>query len=183
MKNVILAVPATLLLAAGAIAQTDTTAIEGTVGATTEATTDGTAEFGTNWPLSIGTTFFTDAESATLRSSDELAKGWQSLSVEDQAMIRADCQAFLAAHGDAATDPSTGTGGDATTSGTVSTDTSTDTTAGGGATTGSASTDTTVSGTASTDAAASTGTDPATSSPAGYDMVEMKAICEAVGSL
>jgi hypothetical protein len=84
--------------------------------------------FGTSWPLSVGTTFFTGADSATLRSADELAKGWQSLSPEDQTMIRTDCEAFLAAHADeaapteggataeaGATAPATGTTGSSAT--------------------------------------------------------------------
>ncbi len=161
MKQVILALPLTLVLAAAAIAQSDTTTTGGTAeavaGAATGATSDATAsaEFGTNWPLSVGTTFFTDADSAMLRTADELSKGWKSLSPEDQAMIRADCQAFLAAHA-ADADASAAT--------------STDTTAGRG----TASTDTTATGTASTDAA--------TSAPVGYDLAEMRAICEAVGT-
>ena len=74
------------------------------------------------------TTFFTGADSATLRSADELAKGWQSLSPEDQTMIRTDCEAFLAAHADeaapteggataeaGATAPATGTTGSSAT--------------------------------------------------------------------
>lgn len=171
MKHVILAVPV-MLLSVAAIAQTEAITTEGVTG---DAAASG--EFGTSWPLSIGTTFFGDADSATLRSTEELAKGWQSLSPEDQAMVRADCEAFLAAHGDGSADASAGASA------------STDTTASAGAAatdttaSGTAATDTTATGTASTDADASTGTDAATTAPAGYDMAEMKAICEAVGSL
>ena len=137
MKHVMFAVPLALLLGTTAIAQTDTT-----TGATTgaDATTGASGEmFGTNWPLSVGTTFFSDAESATLRSSEELSSGWQSLSAEDQTMIRADCQTFMAAHGDASTGASTDTSTSTTTTGTAGTDAApgTDTTA-----TGTASTDT-----------------------------------------
>ncbi|MBL9074473.1 hypothetical protein [Tabrizicola sp.] len=149
MKRVILALPVTILLSAEATAQSDATAIGN---ATPEAATAG--EFGTNWPLSVGTTFFTDADSATLRSREELTKGWQSLSPEDQTMIKADCQAFLTAHGDAGTDGSA-----------AAADTSADTAASDGAATGT------------------TSTDPATTAPTGYDLAEMKAICEAVGTL
>lgn len=155
MKRVILALPATLLLAAGATAQSDATATES---ATPDAVAAG--EFGTNWPLSVGTTFFTDADSATLRSTEELAKGWQSLSLEDRTMIKVDCQAFLAGHSDAGTDASAGA---------MATDSST-TAADTGSPTGAAASDGAM-------------TDAATTVPTGYDLAEMKAICEAVGSL
>lgn len=176
MKHFMLAVPATLFLAAAGLAQTDTTA-----GATAGASASGA--FGTNWPLSVGTTFLTDDSSATVRPAEEVSKGWMSLTPEDQTMIRTDCQAFLAAHADA------GTSGDASTAATGTA--STDTTAGADATTGSASTDTTATGSADTSTAdtATTSTDTtatgdaATTVPAGYDMAEMKAICEAVGAL
>jgi hypothetical protein len=179
-----LAVPATLILATAGFAQTTTT-----------------EEFGTKWPLSVGTTFLTDDTNATLRPTEELTKGWQSLSPEDQTMIRSDCDVFMAAHGDAAAsgDAST-TAGSTDTTGTASTDTttgsaSTDTATGTdtGTDTGTATgtdtttgTDTAQTGTASTDTTA-TGTtatgDAATTAPVGYDMAEMKAICEAVGGL
>jgi hypothetical protein len=193
MKHLMLAVPATLLMATAGIAQTDTTA-----GASGEATASG--EFGTNWPLSVGTTFLTDDSSATVRPAEELSKGWQSLSPEDQTMIRTDCQAFLAAHTDAGTSGDTSASdSSAVTTGTATTEGSTDSMASTDAATGSTSidttaTDTTKTGTAETGAgtetdmgAASTDTtatgDAATTVSAGYDMAEMKAICEAVGTL
>ena len=122
MKQVMFAVPVAVLCAGAALAQTETTT-QGDASGT--ATAGATGEmFGTSWPLSVGTTFFTGADSATLRSADELAKGWQSLSPEDQTMIRTDCEAFLAAHADeaapteggataeaGATAPATGTAG------------------------------------------------------------------------
>ena len=124
MKNALLAVPALALLAVGAYAQTDTTTgvttgtdtgttLDTTTGAATDAATgaatgmDSSSEFGTNWPLSVGTTFFTDAETGTLRTTEEITSGWQSLSQEDRDMIKADCVTFMAAHGDASTGAST----------------------------------------------------------------------------
>ena len=146
MKQVIFAVPVAVLCAAAAFAQTETTTAPATTGAAGEM-------FGMNWPLSVETTFFTDATGTSLRSTEELTSGWQSLSPEDQAMIRTDCEAFTAAHGDgAATD------------------------AGGTAASGSAATGTTATG---TEATADTGA--AAKVPAGYDMAKMKMICEAVG--
>lgn len=159
MKHVMLAVPATLLFAAAAFAQTDTTTGTDATTATTAAGTSG-EKFGTNWPLSVGTTFFTDADSTALRPTEEVTKGWQSLSPEDQTMIKTDCEAFMAVHGGAGDTATTGTATDPATDGTASTDMS-------------------ATGTASSDA----GTDAATSAPAGYDMAEMKAICGAVGAL
>lgn len=177
MKHVMFAAPLTAMIAAAALAQTDTTVgatVDAATGATTgaavgtEASVDAGASvdtFGTNWPLSVGTTFFTDGDSATLRTTEEIGAGWQSLSQEDRDMIKADCEAFMAAHSDAAADSSA--------SGTTTEGAS-----------GAAATDTTTSGTAATDAGTveaetSAATDAATTAPAGYDMAEMRAICEA----
>jgi hypothetical protein len=193
MKHLMLAVPATLFMATAGIAQTDTTA-----GASGEASASG--EFGTNWPLSVGTTFLTDDTSATVRTPEELSNGWQSLTPEDQTMIRTDCQAFLAAHADAGTSGDTSASdSSAATTGTATTEGATDSTASTDATAGSTSTETTATDTAQTGTAATgTGTetdtgaastdttatgDAAATVPAGYDMAEMKAICEAVGAL
>jgi hypothetical protein len=125
MKHVMIALPAAIFLAGATLAQTDTTT--GTA-ATTPAPEAGAATgmFGTNWPLSVGTTFFSGPHSAALRSTEEITSGWQSLSPDDQTMIRADCEAFTAAHGgtsteatgtDTATSPTTG--GDAAATGTA----------------------------------------------------------------
>lgn len=202
MKNVLIAVPAALLLAGASFAQT-----EGTLDTDTTVTTGAEVgaegeTFGTNWPLSVGTTFFGGSDSATLRSTEEVSSGWQSLSVEDQTMIRADCIAFLAAHGESGTDSGAMT--DSAVSADASTTTGTDTTgdtattgteAGSdSATTGTATSDTdsAASGTDAGDAAstatgdtgsAETGTAPAASAVAGYDLAEMRAICEAVSDL
>ena len=121
MKQVMFAVPVAVLCAAAAFAQTETTTAPATTGAAGEM-------FGMNWPLSVETTFFTDATGTTLRSTEELTSGWQSLSPEDQTMIRTDCEAFLAAHADeaapteggataeaGATAPATGTTGSSAT--------------------------------------------------------------------
>lgn len=187
MKPAFLAVPAVALFATGVFAQTDTTTgvatgidtgvtVDTTIGADTSTTAgmDASAEsFGTNWPLSVGTTFFSGADTGTLRTTEEISSGWQSLSQEDRDMIMADCVTFMAVHGDASTGAATSAGTDAATG------TSTDTTAGastdaGTATTGTA-TDTTAG--ASTGTASTEGT---IATAVGYDLVEMKAICEAV---
>ncbi len=199
MKHLFLAVPAVALFAAGAFAQTDTTTgattgtdagatvdatVDTTTGATTGTSADGSVTFGTNWPLSVGTTFFMDADSGTLRTSDEIGSGWQSLSQEDRDMIKADCLTFMAAHGDAApttgADASTGTSTDTTAGASTDAGAATDT-----ATTGTA-TDTTADAATSTDTATGTGTastEGTIATAVGYDMTEMKAICEAVQGL
>lgn len=156
MKHLMLAVPATLFMATAGIAQTDTS-----------ADVSGSGEFGTNWPLSVGATFLTDDSSATLRIPEELSRGWQSLSPEDQTMIRTDCMAFLATHGDAGSSEDTS----ASDSSAATTGTASQTATGTETDLGTATTDTTVTG------------DTATTGPAGYDFAEMKAICEAVGTL
>lgn len=213
MKHVIYAVPLALLLGGASLAQTEsgsdaaTTATDAVTGTstTTDATTGASTgaageKFGMNWPLSIGTTFFSGADSTTLRSADEITSGWQSLSPEDQAMVRADCLAFMAAHGSAsgaATDGTAGsadatastgaaTTGDASTtaSGSTATDTGTGTSADASAGTSTDASNTTGTGTAADATAdASTGTDAATTAPAGYEMAEMQAICTSVEGL
>jgi hypothetical protein len=164
MKQLTLAAPAVALLAFGAAAQTDTgtTATEGAAS---------TEKFGTNWSLSVGTTFVDSANPGALRSAEDIGTGWQSLSQEDRDMVLADCTAFMAAHGtDAAADSA------AADAGTESADTST-VDADAAATTGTAATDTT----AQTDTATA---DAGAAAPsAGYDMAQMKAICEAAQGL
>lgn len=174
MKHFMLALPATLLMAAAGIAQTETT-----------ADTSASGEFGTNWPLSVGTTFLTDDTNATVRPAEELSKGWQSLSREDQTMVRTDCEAFMAAHGDGTSDDASAMDSSTATTGTASTDTTTGNADAAAADTSGAlasdatATESTGTDSASTDAAG----DASTAVPAGYDLAEMRAICNAVGAL
>lgn len=198
MKHAFLAVPVLAFCAAGALAQTETgagatagaaaeTATGVTTGTATEATTDtgvsagatagadaSVETFGTNWPLSVGTTFFTDADSGTLRTSEDIAGGWQSLSQEDRDMIKADCATFMAAHGEAGAGASTEASGAAAT-GAASTETATTEGSGAASTTGTAA--------ASDGASASGGTEGTIAAVVGYDLSEMKLICEAVEKL
>ena len=160
MKHAILALPALLLFAGASVAQTDTatatgTAADATVGAEANAST-----FGTNWPLSVGTTFFADAESSSLRASEDISTGWASLPQTDRDLIIADCKTFMDAHG---------ADGSAEAGAAAATDTTASTTADTAAATG--------------EATATAATEGTISTAVGYDMAEMKAICEAVGKL
>jgi hypothetical protein len=189
MKTPILAIPAVILLAATASAQTDTTTgvATGTDAATTtEAAIGSEGTFGSNWSLSVRTMFFTGDDNATLRTSDEITSAWQSLPQEDRDLILADCRTFLAAHGDDTADAATGaTSGDvaagATTESAASADagtTAADTTVGTEAGTGiDAGADVATTGAMSTNGTTTTTT------PVGYDMAEMQAICAAVDKL
>jgi hypothetical protein len=169
MNRFMLTLPAVALFASAAVAQTDTSG--GTTG--TDAGTGAAAavgagggKYGTNWPLSVGTTFFTDGESSTLRSAEELSTGWQSLSQEDRDLVLADCEKFRTDHGvDGA--------GAASTEGTAGATSDTGTATAEGAGTGEATTAT------GTDAATTTAETRATTTSAGYDMAQMMAICEA----
>jgi hypothetical protein len=147
MKHLFLALPAIVLVAAAAAAQTETTT---GVATGADAAVGSGETFGTNWSLSVGTTFFTDGENRTLRSAEDITTGWQSLPQEDRDMIMADCQAFLAAHGEAATEGSTEATGTADTAA------------------------------PDTGAAATAETDSALAMTAGYDIAEMQSICDAV---
>jgi hypothetical protein len=161
MKQIILAVPAVALLSFGALAQTES----GTMA--TEGSEAG-ATFGTNWSLSVGTTFIDSANPGALRSAEDISTGWQSLTQEDRDLVLADCKAFMEAHGmEASTDAGTADAG--TTATDDASAAASDTTA---ATSGDATTDTT--------AQADAGAAPVN---AGYDMAQMKAICEAAQGL
>lgn len=86
MKPFIIAAPLALVLASGVIAQTTAT----------EDPADATV-YGTDWSLSVGATFFSDADNKTLRSPEEIAQGWQSLSEDDRNKVIAECERFSAA--------------------------------------------------------------------------------------
>jgi hypothetical protein len=182
MKKLMFALPAMALIATAAVAQTDTTG-NSTGTDSTSAATDSTSAttgmnatgqtYGTNWPLSVGTTFFSDETSSSLRGREDLDSGWQSLSQEDRDMIVADCDTFMAIHRGDATDGS----GTTSTDGTAGTST-------GASTSTSTGTETTATESVATgDATATTGVDAATSAPTGYDMAQMFMICEAVEGL
>ncbi|NJM84018.1 MAG: hypothetical protein HC844_17625 [Tabrizicola sp.] len=180
MKQFILAIPATALLAAVALAQTDT----GT-DAATESDAGGMM-YGSTWSTSVGTTFFEDGTPGTLRSAEDISTGWQSLPQEDRDMVLADCQTFMAAHGgEASTDgamtegATSGEGADAATgteaTGTESSGAATEAATGTGTTTEPA--------TGSATAPESGSADPDAVAPAGYDMAEMKMLCEVAQGL
>ena len=149
MKKFILAIPAVTLLSLGAMAQTES-------GTDATSGTDANAMFGTNWSLSVGTTFFDAANPGTLRAKEDIQTAWQSLTQEDRDLVVADCRTFMEAHGSAESSGAAVEGG-------ATADTST----------GGASTDTTAQ------ADATTGDTGATAPVAGYDMAQMKSICEA----
>lgn len=126
MKFLALSAPIAMLLGSTVLAQTTGEATlyatgnaqvaEGAVGAT------GTAEvgptYGTDWPSSVGSLFFSDADRKTLRSREEIAQGWQSLSQEERAMVLAECERFSAetnagGHSDTTATGAVGAGGDA----------------------------------------------------------------------
>jgi hypothetical protein len=150
MKNLVYALSASVAWSAVAMAQTDTPATSGD-------------RFGTSWPLSIGTTFFTGEGNATLQTGDELRNGWQSLSQADRDMIEADCQAFNEEHGLS----------DAEGAGDASVTITNDGVA--------ADTESSVEGSAEVADGTETAPDSSVDEP-GYDLVEMRAICDAVAA-
>jgi hypothetical protein len=46
-----------------------------------------------SWKGNIGNTFFSDSSGSTMRSESEWNSGWSSLSAEQQAQVRSDCEA------------------------------------------------------------------------------------------
>lgn len=161
MKLFMLAVPAVAALSFGALAQTEsgTMATDGS---------DAGATFGTGWSSSVGTTFIDNANPGELRSAEDISTGWQSLTQEDRDLVLADCKAFMEAHG-------TETSADAATAGAGTTATD-DASAAASDTAATSSGDVATDTTTQADAGAAT-------TNAGYDMVQMKAICEAAQGL
>jgi hypothetical protein len=171
MKYSLLVGPVAALLAAAAFAQTEST---------TQGMGTDTDRFGQTWPSSASDAFFD--ESRTMRGEEEISTRWQSLPQSDRDMIEADCRMFLEEHGDTAaggTMPGTGATGDAGTDSAAGTDAVDDTTVEGAmstaGTTGASDATTGTTGTATT---GSGGTDATVM--AGYDMNEMREICEAI---
>jgi hypothetical protein len=170
--RIVAALALSLGLSTAALAQTDTTT-GGAAGA------GGEVMLPAEWQGDIASALFSDPQAGTLKSEEEIRSGWGSLSADQQAQVRSECETHMAAAGTgtdtmtggASTDTTAGaaTSTDDTTAG-ASTDTtagaSTDTTAGASTdTTAGASTDTTAGAStdttagASTDTAASTDTD------------------------
>jgi predicted Fe-S protein YdhL (DUF1289 family) len=175
MKKFIIAAPLALLLGSVAIAQTSNDTSTG------PATGDGgmdSSSYGNNWSQSIGSTFFSDPERTTMRTSEEITSGWQSLSQEDRDLVIAECERY--------TTESAAIGADGSNLNTSGTD---DTSSGESATTEGAT------DSASAEGGADTGdtTGPATgdsvvagdsvSTAVGYDMNAMGSICPTVQGL
>lgn len=160
MKHLMLAVPVAALFAVPALAETATT--DGSIDAE-GATGEVGATYGTNWPLSIGSTFFTDAELTTMRSADEISQGWQLLSQEDRDTVLAECERFMTESGASGT-------GDAAATDATGTET--------GAATAEGST--AGSGDMSTGAATGDGAVADETTVVGYDMNAMMTICPTV---
>lgn len=86
MKRTILTLTLAAQMAAGAaFAQTTTT--EAPAGGMDEST----QTFGSDWPTTLGLALF-DEDGTTVRSEAEIATQWETLSDEDQNMIRRDCE-------------------------------------------------------------------------------------------
>ena len=82
MKLVSLTAAAALALAGSmANAQTESS----------DTTRDTPPHFGEKWGGMVGSQFFTDTTMGTLRGNDEVLNAWQSMTEEQQAMVKADC--------------------------------------------------------------------------------------------
>lgn len=85
-----LLVAATLSLGLGtavAMAQTDNAQPE--AGATSDSAAS--TQLPSGWDGAIGDAFFSDTQQGTLRSQDEITANWETLTDEQQAQVRADC--------------------------------------------------------------------------------------------
>ena len=86
-----------LVLGTAALAQsssTGTTSGSGTSAPGTAGSGSSTSGSGmpSGWSGAIGDAFFTESSGSTLRSNDEIRSRWSSLSSEQQAQVRSDCQ-------------------------------------------------------------------------------------------
>ena len=108
---------ATQLFVTAAFAQTtDTT--------TGDTGTMGTGmSFGSDWSPTLGMALFAE-DGTTVRSATEIETQWNTLSTEDQDLIRRDCMMYMQSTEAGATD---GTGAETTTDATTATTTETDT--------------------------------------------------------
>jgi len=80
------------IIAATALALCLGTAAYAGSGSASSGTT-GTGSTGMHtWSGNIGKTFYSDANGTTLRSRDEIKQNWGSLSSQEQAQVRSDCQ-------------------------------------------------------------------------------------------
>jgi hypothetical protein len=108
MKHLMLSVPVALLLGGPLLAQTATDPVtDPATGAATEPATgaatgglsgadSGAPTYGTNWSLSVGSTFFTDADRQTMRTPEEIRSAWDSLPQEERDVVLAECERFSA---------------------------------------------------------------------------------------
>jgi hypothetical protein len=109
VKHALLALAVTLSLGGGAFAQTSSGSSTGntddsgsqtdTSGSSQEMDTSGTTGTAAGdhalprtWEGDIGNAFFADPQGRTLRSQSEVQRNWSSLTAEQQAQVKVDCQ-------------------------------------------------------------------------------------------
>lgn len=122
------------------------------------------ADVDTEMEARVGTTFFSDEGMTTMRTAEEIQTNWATLSAEDQAALRARCEAVMQAS--VKMEPSKG-----------------DATAAGGPTEGTgADTDAAEGGSDATDPNDSTGTTTAEDMGFMGDDARMRPICDIVAT-
>src|SRR5690606_9349902 len=94
------AVAFSLALGGAALAQTGSAGNQTPMGTGMQ---DAQGAFPQTWQGPIGDAFYSDAASFTLRSQEEIAANWSTLTAEQQAQVRGDCQTFTT-QSDSATD-------------------------------------------------------------------------------
>lgn len=99
IRHMMLAAAITLSMGAAAFADSGTDA-----GATGD---HDPAKLPGNWSAAVGSAFFSDPTTMTLRSEGEIRTNWQSLSAEEQAQVKADCRK-VAANSETTSSSSTG---------------------------------------------------------------------------
>lgn len=91
--KIIAAVALSLGLATSALAQTG-----GGADASGQGAADAQTAYPTGWQGPISEAFFSDT-AGTMRTEDEIRTNWGSLSTDQQAQVRTDCESHMAAHG------------------------------------------------------------------------------------
>jgi predicted Fe-S protein YdhL (DUF1289 family) len=94
--KLIVALALSLGLGTAALAQTTDNNQPDTSGGTLLPGNTGNAPVRPAWDAAINDAFYVDAEAGTLRTEDEIRTNWGSLSADQQAMVRTDCDATTA---------------------------------------------------------------------------------------
>lgn len=97
--RIVAALALSLGLSTAAFAQTSGTDTTTGSGGETSGAATSTMTLPSGWEGAIGDAFFSDSAAGTLRSEEEIRSNWGSLSADQQAQVRTECESRMAAAG------------------------------------------------------------------------------------